>query len=642
MTFGKTHQALDDLTYFEEQLVSPIQPVVRIFTLYGTGLTEARGHVANWVQNGPEYVRAIPLKAGDAKVLLVRRFPKDPNRKQRVPFVVSRTRLEAALNQLTLPEAQGGHRAFQQDRLVRHGLVPISRENLEEYDPDGSEPTGLQVSVVEQGGKFVLDKPLLGKWLGEHLKLQLNGQVFCVLSSAMQDVLPAEKQEAPEELLWEEKAWPVLLQLVRQAVSERTARAEQERQQSLDAGLEPEGLPDLEPVPSKDAMILTDTALATWMGPWVRVEAWEGQCDVLAVLRDELTIVQELEVLEQQPVEHSGTWEPDSNDAKISEEELIADYWNELVQEHGDDGQKKREDRDAQLAHEAQTDQDDLDQQEEGAQEPFDTSNMDRREQAIWDRFEAARVKKAPKLDPPSLEDTRRMVREDTPWYITAAFPKVFQTGEGDYWAYHKERTARGLPVSLLEWVQHVLRGRDGRALRHPRFFYFAVNTLLRNKAVRGKSYFIKSAFGDQAHSDYTPQELLRMGKSGMTRVLCAYETNLPGSAAEKLSQRADLESMLNQLEEEGLNKATAAMPKRHQVLEESTRAMAEWQRQFGNLEASAPDEVAQGALQEALQEQGKWPPANGLASQAQVPHPTENEKVSDAGRDRDGDEGMF
>ena len=47
MTFCPTHPALDNLTYSEEQLLSPIQPVVRIFTLHGTGLTEARGHVAN-------------------------------------------------------------------------------------------------------------------------------------------------------------------------------------------------------------------------------------------------------------------------------------------------------------------------------------------------------------------------------------------------------------------------------------------------------------------------------------------------------------------------------------------------------------------------------------------------------------------
>ena len=60
------------------------------------------------------------------------------------------------------------------------------------------------------------------------------------------------------------------------------------------------------------------------------------------------------------------------------------------------------------------------------------------------------------------------------------------------FWAYAKERKARGMEVSLHEWVMHVMLGRDGRALRHPRFFYFAVNTLLRNKAVRGKSYFVK------------------------------------------------------------------------------------------------------------------------------------------------------
>ena len=50
--------------------------------------------------------------------------------------------------------------------------------------------------------------------------------------------------------------------------------------------------------------------------------------------------------------------------------------------------------------------------------------------------------------------------------------------------------------------------GRDGRALRHPRFFYFAVNTLLRNKAVRGKSFFVKKSFGSQALDELTPAEL--------------------------------------------------------------------------------------------------------------------------------------
>ena len=77
--------------------------------------------------------------------------------------------------------------------------------------------------------------------------------------------------------------------------------------------------------------------------------------------------------------------------------------------------------------------------------------------------------------------------------------------------------------------------GRDGRALRHPRFFYFAVKTLLRNKAVRGKIYFVRREFGADTRVEYNPKDLLRMDKAKMTRVLCACETNMPGSAAEKL-----------------------------------------------------------------------------------------------------------
>ena len=77
------------------------------------------------------------------------------------------------------------------------------------------------------------------------------------------------------------------------------------------------------------------------------------------------------------------------------------------------------------------------------------------------------------------------------------------------------------------------------------------MSTVLRNKAVRGRSYFIKKGIGNDAYSQFTPRELLNMGKAKMIRVLCAYEQNLPGSASEKLTQRADLESMLNQIEEE-------------------------------------------------------------------------------------------
>ena len=148
------------------------------------------------------------------------------------------------------------------------------------------------------------------------------------------------------------------------------------------------------------------------------------------------------------------------------------------------------------------------------------------------------------------------------------AFLKIFQTGAGDYWAFAQQRSERSLPVNLWDWFQHVLRHRSGRALRHPRFFYFAVNTLLRNKAVRGKAYFVRKSYGSQAYEEYTPDMLLRMSKAQMTRVLCAYEGKLPGSAAEKLAQRGDLEAMLNQLEAESESRAAEKLPEARQHLE--------------------------------------------------------------------------
>ena len=56
---GETLPETDALTFFEEEILSPIQHIVRIFTLYGTGQCELRGHVGNLFQNGPQYVRQL-------------------------------------------------------------------------------------------------------------------------------------------------------------------------------------------------------------------------------------------------------------------------------------------------------------------------------------------------------------------------------------------------------------------------------------------------------------------------------------------------------------------------------------------------------------------------------------------------------
>lgn len=178
-----------------------------------------RGHVANWAHGGPQWVREIPAKAGSLQILLVRRFPKDPNRQQRVPFVVSRKRLEAALNKLVSAEADGGHRAFQKNRLVRNGLVPVNRDNLQRYPEDGGEPADTQVTTVDQRDDMCLDELLFSKWIAGNTPMQLS----VVLELHLRSLVPGkEKQEDDAggeedsaQDAWMRDAWHVLRREVR-------------------------------------------------------------------------------------------------------------------------------------------------------------------------------------------------------------------------------------------------------------------------------------------------------------------------------------------------------------------------------------------------------------------------------------------
>ena len=134
--------------------------MVRIFTLYATGLTELRGHGANWHQGGPQWVRNLPAKVGDAGILVIRRFPNDPQRKQRLPCIVSRRRLEAALKQLCKPVDEGGHRANEKGAWPNGG-IRVSEANLAEYDDEAKHTR----DDLWEGGTlgFVVHTP--GQWI---------------------------------------------------------------------------------------------------------------------------------------------------------------------------------------------------------------------------------------------------------------------------------------------------------------------------------------------------------------------------------------------------------------------------------------------------------------------------------------------
>eukprot|EP00118_Oscarella_pearsei_P020682 m.225765 g.225765 ORF g.225765 m.225765 type:complete len:1796 (+) comp40019_c0_seq3:374-5761(+) len=70
--------------------------------------------------------------------------------------------------------------------------------------------------------------------------------------------------------------------------------------------------------------------------------------------------------------------------------------------------------------------------------------------------------------------------------YWTQAFPALFPTGAEDF------RSPRLRSVTLGQYLKHLMRFQDRRFAQHPRFRYFALNTLMRWRALETARVFIK------------------------------------------------------------------------------------------------------------------------------------------------------
>ena len=96
-----------------------------------------------------------------------------------------------------------------------------------------------------------------------------------------------------------------------------------------------------------------------------------------------------------------------------------------------------------------------------------------------------------PRVDPPPVEDEPgKAIREDTPGYIAQAFPKLFPHGAGDF---HCLRCGMPKLLKFEEWGRFVLLWHDGRFIRHPRFRYWLLDTVLRSMTPGMQCTFFKT-----------------------------------------------------------------------------------------------------------------------------------------------------
>lgn len=69
-----------------------------------------------------------------------------------------------------------------------------------------------------------------------------------------------------------------------------------------------------------------------------------------------------------------------------------------------------------------------------------------------------------------------------TEGYISCAFPSLFPTGAGDWLA------PRVHPITVGYYFRHLLMYGDGQFAKHPRFWYFALNTEMSYRALQTMS----------------------------------------------------------------------------------------------------------------------------------------------------------
>jgi hypothetical protein len=83
------------------------------------------------------------------------------------------------------------------------------------------------------------------------------------------------------------------------------------------------------------------------------------------------------------------------------------------------------------------------------------------------------------------------------------AFPSLFPNGTADFAA------PRDIKVTMTEWAAHLMRFKDGRFARHPRFRYWALNTIMRHEAKKSSKWYCTTHREDRELTVQDIQEMI-------------------------------------------------------------------------------------------------------------------------------------
>jgi hypothetical protein len=128
-----------------------------------------------------------------------------------------------------------------------------------------------------------------------------------------------------------------------------------------------------------------------------------------------------------------------------------------------------------------------------------------------------------------------------TPGYIACAFPTLYSTGKTDL------RSAHIRNANPADYFSHLLKYKDGRFTRHPRWRYFALSSQMRWRALQEGKVYVKQNLNSEK---YTVEEVQKMveNDSHMADKIVRYGESLRGSRQFWSKRRSELTDMIKQL----------------------------------------------------------------------------------------------
>lgn len=129
----------------------------------------------------------------------------------------------------------------------------------------------------------------------------------------------------------------------------------------------------------------------------------------------------------------------------------------------------------------------------------------------------------------------------NTVGYVAMAFPVLFPYGHADL------RTRREKTITPINYFQHLMNYKDERFAKHPRFRYFALNSIMRWSALRNGSIFVRKNSEYQKMKKSDLQTKVDEDPNVMKKMMF-YNSNLRGTKSYWYARGQELLAMVRQL----------------------------------------------------------------------------------------------